>query len=200
MLTESTGNQRILWEVERRTEPVHSESAVKAFNGCRNAVAAFNGVAGPPGLPLSAVAVPTKPPASAETPKISRALSSSNLYFASGIMFYFVDLSTSTPSHPDYLTPSPILSCPILAFDALVLSAVLTLALGHRRWYSPSLRSRITSGKFPRASSNPLRGLEIMTMSRTKYRLYSDFGTRSCLDHVLSRGEYTACRETFNVP
>src|SRR5699024_5661961 len=46
-------------------------------------------------------------------------------YYASGRMWYFVDLSP-----PGDLNEPPILSRPMRSFDALALSAVMTLALG----------------------------------------------------------------------
>ena len=148
-LTEANGNHKLLWEVGRRTELVRSECAVKAFNGYRNALAAFNGVSEPPELPVSIPASAAMPPARAGTTIISRALSPSNLYFASGLMFYFVDLATSTPSDSDYLTNPLILSRPMPAFDALILSTLLTLVLGSPPLVFAVVQARSHLGEVP---------------------------------------------------
>jgi hypothetical protein len=60
-------------------------------------------------------------------PVMSRALSPSNLYYASSVMWYFVDLGP-----PNELeTPMKFwLSRPMRSFDALILAALMTLVNG----------------------------------------------------------------------
>jgi len=127
-VTESNGKERLLWEVGRRTEPISEEGAVRAYNVYRSALATFKGVSQPE--PVSRPqSTPSNPPRVSET-AISRALSPSNLYFASGSMFYFVEISTSAPGRADYFETPFQISRPMRASEALILSALLTLAVG----------------------------------------------------------------------
>ncbi|KAJ6441433.1 hypothetical protein O9K51_04983 [Purpureocillium lavendulum] len=118
------GKERPLWEVGRKTPIAGDAFAARAYNAYCEAMARFLGRE-----PPSPVAVD---PSAAEVPRefngkpvISRALSPSNLYYASGRMWYFVDLSP-----PGDLSEPAILSRPMRSFDALALSALMTLALG----------------------------------------------------------------------
>ncbi|EGE78717.1 hypothetical protein BDBG_09253 [Blastomyces gilchristii SLH14081] len=121
ILKPSRGSEKLLFEVGRKTEPTSDAEAAKAFNGYRKLLATFQyGVQGtcssmlvsaagatwpPMGIPLPPP--PRQPmPTAAPIRSISRALSPSNLYFATGVMFYFVDLSMAAPSRPEfYETP-----------------------------------------------------------------------------------------------
>ncbi|KAL2363521.1 hypothetical protein RJZ56_003562 [Blastomyces dermatitidis] len=121
ILKPSRGSEKLLFEVGRKTEPTSDAEAAKAFNGYRKLLATFQyGVQGscssmlvsaagatwpPMGIPLPP---PPRQPMSTAAPirSISCALSPSNLYFATGVMFYFVDLSMAAPSRPEfYETP-----------------------------------------------------------------------------------------------
>lgn len=123
-LTEANGAERKLWEVGRRTSRMDERFAIDAFNLYRASLSSFKN-AGPP--EMRAFAPPTDRPPEMD---ISRAFSPSNLAFCSGIMFYFVVFSNSAPSRPDFFNSPRWLSRPMRAFDALVMSALLTLAVG----------------------------------------------------------------------
>lgn len=124
-----TRRQRVLWEVGRTTEPMHDNLAVTAFNLYRMVLANFQNLPAPADVPLSS-RVTTTTSDSKSAPTISRAFSPSNLLFASGSMFYFVELTTSAPGKKDYLDTPAKLSRPMRAFDALILAALLALATG----------------------------------------------------------------------
>ncbi|PGH01564.1 hypothetical protein GX51_05129 [Blastomyces parvus] len=146
ILKPAQGSEKLLYEVGRKTEPISDAEAAKAFNGYRKLLAAFQtGMQGtgtsmlvsaaaagatwqPMDIPLPPPRQPT--PTAAPVRSISRALSPSNLYFAAGVMFYFVDLSMTAPSQPEFYETPLHLSSPMQAVDALVLSALVTLAIG----------------------------------------------------------------------
>jgi len=126
------GRERCLYEVGRQTPAWPDAHATRAFNAYRTTLAAFLGHQPPP----QALALPS-PSSSLRSggsdvksefngkPTISRALAPSNLYYASARMWYFVDLCP-----PGQLDTPAILSRPMRAFDALILSALMTLAMG----------------------------------------------------------------------
>lgn len=118
------GKERHLWEVGRKTPAMGDAWAARAYNAYCEAMGRFLGrdVPAPATVDRSAGEVPKE---FNGKPVISRALSPSNLYYASGRMWYFVDLSP-----PGDLNELPILSRPMRSFDALALSALMTLALG----------------------------------------------------------------------
>lgn len=60
-----------------------------------------------------------------DKPVASRALAPANLYHASARMWYFVDFA-----QPGHMDEEPVLSRPVRAFDALILSTLITLAYG----------------------------------------------------------------------
>lgn len=124
VLTEASGREKKLWEVGRRTARMDERFATDAFNLYRSSLAHFQNAAMPDTV---AYTPPTDLPPEMD---ISLALSPSNLGYCSGIMFYFVVYSNSAPSRPDFFNSPRWLSRPMRAYDALVLSALLTLAVG----------------------------------------------------------------------
>ncbi|PGH16706.1 hypothetical protein AJ79_01579 [Helicocarpus griseus UAMH5409] len=140
VLKAATGGEKLLYEVGRKTDPISDVDAAKAFNGYRKLLAVFHTSSTgmslmdtcPPTNPIDIPLPPPRlpPPATAPIRSISRALSPSNLYFAAGAMFYFVDLSMVAPSRPEFFSTPLHLSRPMQAFDALILSALVTLAIG----------------------------------------------------------------------
>lgn len=128
------GNEKFLWEVGRRTQPLSDADVAKAFNAYRVLLAAHNGlpVPEPVQIPTDETPAPTTAAAAVPAPRaISRALSPSNLFFASVAMFYFVDLSMVPPSRRREFLVTPLhLSRPMPAVDALILAAFVCLAIG----------------------------------------------------------------------
>ncbi|KJZ73414.1 hypothetical protein HIM_07208 [Hirsutella minnesotensis 3608] len=118
------GKERSLWEVGRRTPPAGEVHAIRAFNAYREAMAKHLGHDAPKPLPVDEKAAKFTEEFHT-TPTISRALSPSNLYFASNRMWYLVDLCPGGD-----LGEPVILSRPMRCFDALVLSALMTLVSG----------------------------------------------------------------------
>lgn len=124
------GSERHLWEVGRATPAAGEVHATRMFNAYRAAVAGLLGEPAPTPLPVLAAEQPGvvtagMPGSLHGKPTISRALAPSNLYYASARMWYFIDLSPPG----DVNTPA-LLTRPMRAFDALILSACLTLAMG----------------------------------------------------------------------
>ncbi|KAK2595632.1 hypothetical protein QQS21_006679 [Conoideocrella luteorostrata] len=126
-LKTADGRETHLWEVGRATPSVGEAHAARAFNAYRDAMARFKGIASPEPVPLEAdkAHIPCE---FNGKPVISHALSPANLYYASSRMWYFVDL---LPAGDDMTRPLH-LSRPMTAFDALILSALVTLANGAR--------------------------------------------------------------------
>jgi len=129
---------KTLWDVGRDSPLQTPTVAHRAFSHYQMALARHQNVDAP--TPLSAPHNSAPPPKEeGRPPHISRALSPSNLYENSGIQFYFVELCMSAPGRPDYFdysdptrprwSPSQ-LSRPMRATDALLLSALLTAAIG----------------------------------------------------------------------
>jgi hypothetical protein len=124
VMTESSGKERKLWEVGRRSLKIDDRFAVDAFNLYRTTLGSFQKAHVP--QPRS-----YNPPVDLPSElDISRSLSPSNLYYCSGIMFYFVVFSSSAPSRPDFCTSPRWLSRPMRAYDALLLSGLLTIVVG----------------------------------------------------------------------
>ncbi|PGH29776.1 hypothetical protein GX50_07476 [[Emmonsia] crescens] len=164
ILKTARGSEKLLYEVGRKTEPISNTEAAKAFNGYRKLLAAFEYQAqgACAGMMVSAVAVAAAspmdiplPPPRQPTPtagpirSISRALSPSNLYFAAGVMFYFVDLSMMAPSRPEFYETPLHLSRPMQAVDALILSALVTLAIGAPPLVFAVLQANASLGTMP---------------------------------------------------
>jgi hypothetical protein len=126
MLKEAGGNERLLWEVvEGKNEGLADEEARKAFQVYRTALGAHLEA-----LESGLWDSPKGPCTEAESPmptSISCCFSPSNLLRGSGSMWYFVELGSLSPSHPDYLAT---LSRPMRAFEALALTCIIVLVLG----------------------------------------------------------------------
>lgn len=137
------GRERHLWEVGRRTPAAGEAHAARAFNAYREAMARFHGQETPAPIPVDVNAA-HMPKEFNGKPIISRALSPSNLYYASGRMWYFVDLAP-----PGDLGAPVILSRPMRSFDALALSALMTLALGRPPLVFGISNATDTLGKVP---------------------------------------------------
>jgi hypothetical protein len=128
---------KTLWDVGRDSPLQSLEVANRAFLQYQYALAQHQEVVVPPPPPLQLMRPPAIPRKDEEgrPPHISRALSPSNLYYKSGIQFYFVELCMSAPGRPDYFSsdgtwaPSQ-LSRPMRSYEALQLAAVLTAAIG----------------------------------------------------------------------
>ncbi|KAM4055773.1 hypothetical protein HRG_008373 [Hirsutella rhossiliensis] len=136
------GNERQLWEVGQETPPMGEAHAARAFNAYREAMARHLNMEAPEPVQINKHAAKTPRDVSGR-PVISRALAPSNLYYASSRMWYFVDLGLAGGTN----TPI-ILSRPMRSFDALVLSALMTLVLS-----APPLVFGISTRKTDRASS-----------------------------------------------
>lgn len=145
-VTESSGDEKLLWKSAPGTESLSPQLAVEAFNFYRNGLADFKNEPTPERAVLPR-GIPPQQPLSNTT--ISCAFSAKNIQHASGIMFYFVMLSTSAPSRADYFDVSARLSRPMRAFDALVLSAMLTLAVGSPPLVFAVLQSTDRLGEMP---------------------------------------------------
>ena len=137
------GKERHLWEVSRQTPVAGDAYAARAFNAYREAMARFHGRETPAPIPVDA-SLANMPKDFNGKPVISRALSPSNLYYASGRMWYFVDLAPPGDIHAPV-----ILSRPMRSFDALALSALLTLALGRPPLVFGISNATDTQGKVP---------------------------------------------------
>jgi hypothetical protein len=129
-LRTADGRERCLWEVGRRTPPLGDAHVHRAYNAYQAAMAAFLNKPPPQALPVERKLGPDGQPEQdvkefRGKPVISRAFAPSNLYYSTARMWYFVDLA---PPH-QVETPA-ILSRPMRAFDALILSALMTLATG----------------------------------------------------------------------
>lgn len=162
-LTEGQAKRKtVLWEVGRRTAPIHDSLAQRAFNLYRNVLADSQNVPAPAMVPLSSQS-PTDSSASSNSsapPAISRALSPSNLYDASGSMFYFVELNTSAPGTQDYPDKPSRISRPMRASDALKLAALLTMATGSPPLVFAVLQSIAGLGKIPETFERRTLALE----------------------------------------
>lgn len=145
VLTHADGGRRqTVWEVGRDTPFPSEEYAVRAFNAYRQALGEYKQSAVQP-LPYpttSATATTTTshnngehqhhqqqaeawPTMFRDKPVASRALAPANLYYASARMWYFVDFAP-----PGQRDEPPVLSRPVRAFDALILSTLVALAYG----------------------------------------------------------------------
>ncbi|OAA68977.1 hypothetical protein ISF_03352 [Cordyceps fumosorosea ARSEF 2679] len=124
------GQTQTLWEVGRDTPSPGEAYARRAFDGFRQALAEYQGTTTAAEAALVAEKVVEEdkvwPTMFREKPVASRALAPANLYRASARMWYFVDFAP-----PDrLLEEAPALSRPVRAFDALILSTLVTLAYG----------------------------------------------------------------------
>ncbi|KAK9438196.1 hypothetical protein VB005_09204 [Metarhizium brunneum] len=133
-----------LWEVGRATPSVGDAHAARAFNAYREALARSQGLASPPAVPVDADKARVPPPQNGR-PVMSHALSPANLYYASGRMWYFVDLG---PPADDVVAPAH-LSRPVRAFDALVLSSLMTLVNGKPPLVFALANTTATLGQMP---------------------------------------------------
>ncbi|KAJ6789260.1 hypothetical protein PWT90_06425 [Aphanocladium album] len=134
LTTGAEGRRQTVWEVGRDTPFAGDEYAVRAFNAYRRAL-------GEHLQQTTAVVEPLPVPrregngvdgADESWPRMfrdkavaSRALAPANLYHASARMWYFVDFAP-----PGRLDEEPVLSRPVRAFDALILSTLVALAYG----------------------------------------------------------------------
>ncbi|KYK62077.1 hypothetical protein DCS_03222 [Drechmeria coniospora] len=140
------GEEKHLWEVGRGTPAMGEAFAARAFNAYREAMARFLGKGPPPAVLVDQTGMAAERPREFKRkPIISRALSPSNLYHASGRMWYFVELAPP----PTTVDEPVVLSRPMRSFDALALSALAALA-----WGEPPLVFGISSttdmlGKLP---------------------------------------------------
>jgi hypothetical protein len=166
-LRTADGRERCLWEVGRRTPPVADAHAHRAFNAYRGLMAAFLGQQPPAALPVERPHE-AAPEAPSGKPAISRAFAPSNLYYSTARMWYFVDLSPPSDKGPE--APA-VLSRPMRAFDALILSALLTVALG-----TPPLVFGI---------SNALEGLGKMPAAFTRVQYEGDERMQAQIDTPL---------------
>ncbi|KJK79241.1 hypothetical protein H634G_05481 [Metarhizium anisopliae BRIP 53293] len=133
-----------LWEVGRATPSVGDAHAARAFNAYREALARSQGLASPPAVPVDADKARVPPPQHGK-PVMSHALSPANLYYASGRMWYFVDVG---PPADDVTAPAH-LSRPMRAFDALVLSSLMTLVNGTPPLVFALANTTATLGQMP---------------------------------------------------
>ncbi|EFY86986.1 hypothetical protein J3459_017602 [Metarhizium acridum] len=124
ILKSTDGKQETLWEVGRATPSMGDAHAARASNAYREAFARFQELPLPPAVPVDQDKAHVPPPHN-DKPVISHALSPANLYYASGRMWYFVDLGPAD----DVMAPAH-LSRPMRAFDALILSSLMTLVNG----------------------------------------------------------------------
>ena len=141
-LKTADGKETPLWEVGRGTPSAGEAHAVRAFNAYRQALAAFKGEQQPSPLSIpmgeQAAYVPQQWNGK---PAISRALAPANLYYGSARMWYFVELGGSIEA--------PVISRPMRAFDALILSALMALAQGRPPMVFAVANTMETLGKLP---------------------------------------------------
>jgi hypothetical protein len=123
---QTTGRKKVLWEVSNTSEGLREVQIERAYNAYRNALSTHLGV--PPPLPLRGSETMTSEAESRTL--ISRALSPSNILQVSGASWYFVELSAVPTSSPEYRSASATLTRPMRAFDALILTSMITLAFG----------------------------------------------------------------------
>jgi hypothetical protein len=95
--------------------------AARAFRAFRRKVAEHLGTAVDDAAEEPTVRLPE------HNTTVSRALAPTSLYYASGMMFYFVDIAPPPGSGSYDGATVPVLSRPMRAFDALILGALLTL-------------------------------------------------------------------------
>ncbi|OAA80891.1 hypothetical protein LEL_00436 [Akanthomyces lecanii RCEF 1005] len=121
------GRKQTVWEVGRDTPFPREAYAKRAFDGYRQALAEYKEMPAPPrSLPAAENEEEAWPTTFRDKPVASRALAPANLYHASARMWYFVDFVP-----PDQLAEEePVLSRPLRAFDALILSTLVALAYG----------------------------------------------------------------------
>lgn len=124
ILKTADGKEKTLWEVGRATPSVGDAHAARAFNAYREAFARFKNLPIPQAVPVDTEKAHV-PPSHNDNPVISHALSPANLYYGSSRMWYFVDLGPAGD-----LAMAPHLSRPMRAFDALILSTLMTLVNG----------------------------------------------------------------------
>lgn len=148
VLTHADGRKETVWEVGRDTPFAGEAYAQRAFNGYRQAMgratntwiepiqfkaeeennkdngeSTAQGEQGGDGEQANDEAAwPTR---FRDKAVMSRALAPANLYLASARMWYFVDFAP-----PGQLDEEPVLSRPLRAFDALILSTLVALAYG----------------------------------------------------------------------
>lgn len=132
VLTHAAGSRKqTVWEVGRDTPFPREAYAKRAFDGYRQALAEHKEMAAapPPSAPGDAGDRGEDgqgwPTTFRDKPVASRALAPANLYHASARMWYFVDFAP-----PGHLAEEPVLSRPVRAFDALILSTLVALAYG----------------------------------------------------------------------
>lgn len=133
VLTHADGRTQTVWEVGRDTPCPGEAYGKRAFDGYRQALAEYEEVSTLP--PSNSVEEAEKeeegegkeewPTTFREKPVASRALAPANLYHASARMWHFVDFAP-----PGSLDEAPVLSRPVRAFDALILSTLVALAYG----------------------------------------------------------------------
>ncbi|TQV96545.1 hypothetical protein V2A60_003066 [Cordyceps javanica] len=134
VLTHADGRTQTVWEVGRDTPYPREVFARRAFNGYRQALAEYKQTAAPQAVPVVAEEAGNErageggeawPRVFRDKPVASRALAPANLYRASARMWYFVDFAP-----PGQVDEAAVLSRPVRAFDALILSTLVTLAYG----------------------------------------------------------------------
>jgi hypothetical protein len=134
---QATGRKKVLWEVGKTNEGLMEAQMVRAYNAYRNAMAGHLGVQQPSPLQGSTPITPDESRA-----PISRSLSPSNILKVSGAVWYFVELSAVPTSSPEYSTARAVLTRPMRAFDALILTSIITLAFD-----SPPIVFAVRPGK-----------------------------------------------------
>lgn len=118
---QKTEEKKTFLEVGRDTMPTPLKHATRAFNAYRRELAAHQGVTEPSPHPVVAVTGESE-----DVSRVSRALSPTNLYHNSGVMWYFVDIASIMPFGSDEMT----LTRPMSAEDALILTVLLTICIG----------------------------------------------------------------------
>jgi hypothetical protein len=124
VLKTADGKEQTLWEVGRATPSLGDAHAARAFNAYREAFARFKGLPAPQAVPVDGSQARVPAPQN-NKPVISHALAPANLYYAASRMWYFVDLGPVGD-----VSLRPHLSRPMRAFDALILSSLMTLVNG----------------------------------------------------------------------
>jgi hypothetical protein len=121
--------------------PTPQIHAIGAFNAYRRALATYQGVAVPAAIPAPADHADDR----SATPQVSRALSPSNLYHGSSVMWYFVDISSIMPFEAE----EPTLTRPMKASDALILTVLLKICIGWAPRVYAVFQSVMPLGRMP---------------------------------------------------
>ncbi|KAI1331453.1 hypothetical protein F5Y16DRAFT_395335 [Xylariaceae sp. FL0255] len=130
----TTGDSRTIWESGRLVEKLPDRHATRLFNAYRTALAAHQDCETPPPIELDSDEAAVSAAVPEDMKAMSRALAPPSLYWASSLMFCFVDVSPP-PGHPQFDSePDIVLTQPIRCYDALLVSALVALV-----WDRPPL-------------------------------------------------------------